>query len=180
MQRATSKLEGHIEQNFPLGIVASPAVSPFKARFGSKSFVCPICSTTFLFDRRAQRAPRWSSRPQRCPRKASYAEVCHLFPPPRTFIIFTATRYFLMQGFWEKGHLNWSHFLNHRHTLREGLETAMKSFCFSVLSNSASFIALTPSTTKHVWYFLYFFLERRMFLLVSRKWWDILFLVLDS
>ena len=150
----TSKSEGHIEQNFPLGNVASPAVSPFKARCGWTSFECPICSTTFLFDRRAKRAPRWSSWLQLCSRKASYAEVCHLFPPPPAFIIFTATRYFSMEEFWEKEHLHWSHFLSHKHTLRVGLKTAMKCFCFSSISNSASFLALTPSTTKHAWYFL--------------------------
>ena len=48
-------------------------------------------------------------------------------------------------GIWWKGHLYGSPFLNHRPTLREGLETAMKSFCFSGLSNSASFLALTHS-----------------------------------
>ena len=132
----------------------------------------------YLFDRRAQHNPRWSSWPLPCSRNASYVEVCHLFPPQPAFIIFTATRYFWKEGFREKGHVHWSHFLNH--TLSEGLETAMKPFCYSGLSNSVSFLALNPSTTKHMWYFLYLFPEQRMFLLVSRKWWDILFPFLDS
>jgi hypothetical protein len=34
------------------------------------------------------------------------------------------------------------------------LKTAMKCFSFSSISNSASFLALTPSTTKHAWNFL--------------------------
>lgn len=150
-------------------MVAFPAVSPFKVQCGSASFACPICSTTFFFfsflffDRRGQHAPRGSSWPQRCSRKDSCAEVCHLFPPPPTIITCKAIRYFWMEGFWETEHLHSSHFLNHRQTLlRGGLETTIKSFCFLGLFNSASFLVLTPSMKKHEWYFLYFFLERRM------------------
>lgn len=174
----TSILQGHIEQNFPLGTVASSVVSPFKPRCGSLSFECSIWTTTFLFDRWAQHAPRWSSWPQRCSRNASCAEVCHLFPPPPAFVIFTAIRYFWMEGFWEKRthalvvlsepqtHSPWNS--DNRDEILLFLRPLQ--FCFISCIHPVNDKKCVAFPALVSW----------TFLLGPSKWWHVLFPVLDS